>query len=167
MHGLFKNIILFFSLVLLCGEASAQAKIGDNKKEIQPGSLLELESSNKGVLNVRMNTSQMLSIPVSSVSNGMMVYNTDSTCICLYTGSVWKNMCRGDTRQQKAMYTAASGDSLFLCPATIYDDRFVQVFRNGVQVNFTATIGTRQIKLEPAAVCDAADEIKIVQLIVQ
>ncbi|HTN16067.1 MAG TPA: hypothetical protein VL092_00190, partial [Chitinophagaceae bacterium] len=60
---------------------------------IQAGSLMELESTNKGFLNVRMTTAQMLTIPVTAASRGMMVYNTDSTCLCVYTGSAWKNIC--------------------------------------------------------------------------
>lgn len=166
-YSLFRNIALLVFLVSCCGQASAQAKIGDNKTIIQPGSVLELEATNKGLLNVRLNTAQMLSIPVTAASNGMMVYNTDSACVCLYTGSAWRNLCKGTTRQQRALYIAAGGDSTFLCPEIIYSDNYVQVFRNGVQVNFTATIGSRLIKLEREAFCKKDDEVKIIQLIVQ
>lgn len=144
----------------------AQIKLGDNRTVIQPGSLIELESTNRGLLNIRLNTTQMLSIPVSAASRGMMVYNIDSSCLCLYNGTVWRNMCKGQySNQLKAVYIANTGDSTFICPSIITNDNHVQVFRNGVQVNFTATIGTNVLKLEPDAFCKKDDEVKIVQLI--
>ena len=165
MH-FFRVLIFSIFLVLISLSVFAQIKLGDNRTVIQPGSLIELESTNRGLLNIRLNTTQMLSIPVSAASRGMMVYNIDSSCLCLYNGTVWRNMCKGQyLNQLKAVYIANTGDSTFICPSIITNDNHVQVFRNGVQVNFTATIGTNVLKLEPDAFCKKDDEIKIVQLI--
>jgi len=160
------KFFIFFILSVFCTSLlHAQAKIGDNKTIIQPGSLLELESASKGFLNVRMTTAEMLSVPVSVASRGMMVYNIDSSCLCVYNGSTWKNMCKGqNSTQHKAIYTANAGDAIFNTPQMIRDEQDIQVFRNGVQVNFTATPGTSFITLEAAAICKQDDEIKIVQL---
>jgi len=126
---------------------------------------MELESTNKGFLNIRLNTSQMNSITVTAASNGMMIYNTDSGCLCLYTGVAWKNMCNNQqVHQLKRIYTANAGDSVFLSPDIIYGENNVQVFRNGVQVNFTANLGTNTLILESSAICKQDDEIKIIQL---
>ncbi len=168
-----KHLLSILIILLSSSSLLAQVKFGDNRSTIQPGSLMELESTNKGLLNVRMNTAQMLSIPVSPTSNGLMIYNTDSSCLCLYNGTSWKNLCANTsspgsgtrTKMEKIIYTAKDGDYLFDCPEIVYDDNFVQVFRNGVQINFTATIGTTKIKLELAAYCKKDDEIKIVQLV--
>lgn len=161
--------ILFASLLLFCSiELRAQAKFGDNRTSIQPGSLVELESTNKGFLNVRLNTTEMLTIPVTVASKGMMIYNTDSSCLCLYDGNNWKNMCKGQkSRLAKVVYTANTGDSTFLCPEIVDSEDNVQIFRNGVQINFTASIGSKLVKLEMAAFCKKDDEIKIVQYINQ
>lgn len=157
---LFLTISVFCTFLL-----HAQAKIGENKTSVQPGSLLELESNSKGFLNVRMTTAEMLSVPVSAASRGMMVYNIDSSCLCVYNGSAWKNMCTGQSSTQyKAIYTANAGDAVFNTPRVIRDEQEIQVFRNGVQVNFTATPGTSFITLEAAAICKKDDEIKIIQL---
>jgi|GEM_PF-2772177 len=143
-----------------------QAKFGDNRTSIQPGSLVELESTNKGFLNVRLNTTQMNSVSVSADSKGMMVYNTDSSCLCIYDGNAWKSLCGGkNARLVKAVYTANAGDSLFPCPRIIDDLNNVQIFRNGVQVNFSATVGTNIVKIEFEAICKKDDEIKIVQFV--
>lgn len=159
-------ILLLAILILYANGVSAQIKLGDNRTLVQPGSLIELESTNRGLLNIRLNTSQMLSIPVTASSRGMMIYNTDSSCLCLFNGTVWRSLCNAqNVRQLKAIYTASAGDSLFLCPEIVQDEQYVQVFRNGVQVNFTATIGTKNVKLETEAHCKANDEVKIVQLV--
>jgi hypothetical protein len=162
-----KIIYTFFLLLTICCafNASGQAKIGDNKTVIQPGSLLELETTNKGLLNVRLNTTQMLSVPVSAASKGLMVYNTDSACLCLYDGTNWKNMCTSNVRQAKTTYIANTGDYIFNAPEIIYSENNVQVFRNGVQINFSATLGTNIVQLEADAICKKDDEIKIIQLV--
>lgn len=157
---------LFVVLVTQANMASAQIKLGDNRTLVQPGSLIELESTNRGLLNIRLNTSQMLSVPVTAASRGMMIYNTDSSCLCLFNGSNWRSLCNTQSsRQLKLVYTASTGDSTFLCPEIVLDEQNVQIFRNGVQVNFTATIGTKNVKLETEAHCKANDEVKIIQLI--
>ncbi len=158
--------LLFLILAFTSNTVFAQIKLGDNRTIIQPGSLIELESTNRGLLNIRLNTSQMLSIPVTASSKGMMIYNTDSSCLCLYDGSNWRSLCKSQSsRQLKAIYTATAGDSAFLCPEIVLDENHVQIFRNGVQVNFTTTIGTKNVKLESEAHCNSNDEIKIVQLV--
>ncbi|MBL7712245.1 MAG: hypothetical protein JNL13_07280 [Chitinophagaceae bacterium] len=162
MKGFICIIVFVFSASLL----HAQVKVGENRTTIQPGSLLELESTGKGFLNVRMSTAEMLSVPVSAASRGMMVYNTDSLCLCVYNGTNWKNMCKGQSSiQQKATYTANAGDAVFATPQVVRDEQDIQVFRNGVQVNFTATPGSSFITLEAAAICKKDDEIKIIQFV--
>ncbi|HEY4800172.1 MAG TPA: hypothetical protein VII99_13915 [Bacteroidia bacterium] len=54
-------------------------------------SMLDVVSTNKGMLVPRMNTTQMLGIPTPA--NGLIVYNTDSACFCYYKNSSWKSLC--------------------------------------------------------------------------
>ena len=71
--------------------AKSQVKMGDNPTIISPGSLLELESTNKALTLPRMTTTQMDSIP--SPINGMIVFNTDSNCIYLYkANNIWASI---------------------------------------------------------------------------
>ena len=163
-HLLIKGCLLFALMLCIDNACFAQAKFGDNRSLIQPGSLVELESANKGFLNVRMNTVQMLSIPINPQSKGMMVFNTDSACLCVYNGTTWNSMCH-HMRQVKVVYSANTGDATFMCPSIVYDENNVQVFRNGVQINFSATVGTNIVTLEYEAICKKDDEIKIVQFI--
>ena len=69
---------IFVAIVLLAGfSASAQIKIGSNPTTLNEGSILELESSTKGVLFPRillLNTTSFL--PLTAHVAGMTVYNT-------------------------------------------------------------------------------------------
>jgi hypothetical protein len=72
----------------------AQVKIGDNPNSYSPGSILELESTNKALTLPRLTTVQMQSIP--SPLSGMIIFNTDSNCIYLYkNNNVWASISVG------------------------------------------------------------------------
>lgn len=78
-------LILFTSLA-----GFAQIKIGDNPQNINAGSLLELESTNRAFVITRVTTVQMNAItPIE----GAMVYNTDIQCLHYYDGADWLNLC--------------------------------------------------------------------------
>jgi hypothetical protein len=78
------NILLFIIV-------NAQVKIGDNPNSYSPGSILELESTDKALTLPRLTTVQMQSIP--SPLNGMIIFNTDSNCIYFYkNNNVWASI---------------------------------------------------------------------------
>ncbi len=78
-------LMLFTSLT-----GSAQIKIGDNPQNIDAGSLLELESTNRAFVITRVTTAQMNAIiPIE----GAMVYNTEIQCLHYYDGANWLNLC--------------------------------------------------------------------------
>lgn len=60
--------------------------------------MLELDAggTSKGFLPTRLTTSQMLGIPLAANSHGMLVYNTDSNCLCQYRGNLigWESLCK-------------------------------------------------------------------------
>ncbi|MDQ8006031.1 MAG: hypothetical protein REI64_14610, partial [Pedobacter sp.] len=77
-----KNILRSITLcVLLCAcvqSVNAQVKIGDNPTTINKASILELESSNKGLLFPRVNLTNTTTWGLATGSTpvaGMMVYN--------------------------------------------------------------------------------------------
>lgn len=89
-----KRLKLFVACVafmLLSAPAWAQMKLGDNPNTINASAILEMESTNKGLLLPRMSHTQLLSI--STPVAGMAVYVTDSACIYLYTTGSWQNLC--------------------------------------------------------------------------
>jgi microcystin-dependent protein len=88
-----KNI-LFLSLLLVFG-SNAQVKIGDNHTTVNANSLLELESTNKGLLLPRIAlVSTTNPSPLSAHIAGMIVFNTNiindvSAGLYINNGTSW------------------------------------------------------------------------------
>jgi len=89
----FKRQSIFALLFLLSiGSSYAQIKIGDNPQNIDPTSLLELESKAKTMVLSRVSTIEMEAIlPLQ----GALLYNTDEECIFYFDGTTWVNLCEG------------------------------------------------------------------------
>ncbi|SFR92467.1 hypothetical protein SAMN04488010_3795, partial [Maribacter stanieri] len=86
-----KAIILFiFFTILTVSTVFGQIKIGDNPQNIDPTSVLELESTSKVLVITRVSTLEMEAI---TPQRGGMVYNTDTECINYYDGTQWINLC--------------------------------------------------------------------------
>ncbi|MAU26178.1 MAG: hypothetical protein CMH45_02080 [Muricauda sp.] len=78
-------------MILATGlSVSGQVKIGDNPQNIDPNSVLELESSSRVLVISRMGDSQMNSL---TPLRGALVYNTDTQCVHYYDGTQWVNLC--------------------------------------------------------------------------
>ena len=87
-----KRVLLIIALIATAaGSAFAQIKLGDNPGNLNANALLELESSSKGLLLPRMTTAQVATM--TTPPDGMMIYNTDSTCITIRRGGVWRSLC--------------------------------------------------------------------------
>jgi hypothetical protein len=85
------RVWLTVMITLLFIGVNAQVKMGDNPNSYSPGSILELESTDKALTLPRLTTVQMQSIP--SPLNGMIIFNTDSNCIYFYkNNNVWASI---------------------------------------------------------------------------
>jgi hypothetical protein len=86
------RILLTLALTAsVLGSAFAQIKLGDNPGNLNPNALLELESHSKGLLLPRMTTAEAATM--SAPPDGMMIFNTDSTCICVRRSGLWRSLC--------------------------------------------------------------------------
>ncbi len=68
----------------------AQIKIGDNPQNLDPGSVLELESSTRALVITRLSTVEMNAL---TPLPGALVYNLDLECIHYFNGNTWINLC--------------------------------------------------------------------------
>lgn len=100
-----KKIITSLAL-LACLGLSAQVKVGDNVTTLAPGSLFEMESTNKGLMLPRValtNTSAILPVlGTHAQAAGMVVYNTatagDVTAgVYSNDGTKWVKLGAGET----------------------------------------------------------------------
>src|SRR5690349_10605521 len=88
----FFTILFFLSGILTL---KAQVKIGDNPSSINPNSMLEIESTNKGFLppRVALNNASSKSPLSGTVPAGMLVFSSGGTLADGYyywDGSNWK-----------------------------------------------------------------------------
>ncbi len=81
-------ILLIILIPLTC--LKAQLKTGDNPGVLHSSAVFEAESTTKGFLIPRMNTTQMNDI--TSPILGLMVFNTELNCLHFYFGG-WKSQC--------------------------------------------------------------------------
>jgi hypothetical protein len=162
-------------LSLTAAEASAQVKVGDNPRSLNPDAVLELESTGKGLLLPRIalrSTTQ--SDPLRTFTSGMMVYNTAngndvSPGIYFSDGLKWirANAPSGGGPfltgpQQVIQIVSANGQLLFPTPASVTDPNKVLLFRNGVLISFVLrNANTVQAEIP----CQAGDQIKIIQFL--
>ncbi len=82
-----KNSISYLLIALFIGcSLSAQVKIGDNPQNLDPASVLELESTDKVLVITRVTTAQMNAIVPM---HGALTYNTDLQSVHYYDGTQW------------------------------------------------------------------------------
>ena len=118
---------IFLTIALVAGMmVSAQVKIGDQVTTLNPNSLLELQSTNKGVLFPRVALTGTTSFaPLSAHVPGMTVYNTATTSDVkpgLYSndGTQWLRLVADSatalnvTAEQTGSYTALATDDIIL-----------------------------------------------------
>jgi len=79
-------IVLFAPMLVL-----SQVKVGGNPEVIDPGSILELESSNKALVLTRLNNDEMSNL---TPLVGALAYNTDTSCLYFHNGNQWINLCQ-------------------------------------------------------------------------
>ena len=87
-----KRIILsslFFSFFA----TTAFAQVGIGTTTPNASSVLDLSSTNKAFIPPRMNTTQRNLIAAPAA--GMMIFNTDSTCVEIFRVNTWFNICTG------------------------------------------------------------------------
>jgi len=89
--------------LLTFGSAFAQAEtakikdgtISNGASKAVNGAIFELESNNKGMLISRLSTAQRNAIPIANLSNGLLVYNTNTNCFDYWDALrlQWLSMC--------------------------------------------------------------------------
>jgi hypothetical protein len=86
-----KKFISFFLLIILAGVLNSQS-VSVNNDGSQPNgrSILDIKSSDKGVLLPRMTSAQRNAIQVVPGDAGLMVFDTDKQSLYIYTGMNWR-----------------------------------------------------------------------------
>jgi len=87
--------LLPLGVTLLCCvlNVAAQDNVGIGTPTPDPSAIVEMQSTNKGMLIPRMTTAQRLAI--GTPANALMVYDTDLNCFYFFSGNTnqWVSMC--------------------------------------------------------------------------
>jgi len=140
-----RNIYITLLITIFTGlTLSAQVKIGDNPQNIDPSSVLELESSDKVLVITRVTTAQMNAI---TPSQGALCFNTDSQSVHYFDGAQWVNLGGGggtggpltadaivNTQPTIVITPTATGDNLEVAPNSIRSEQIVDGGINGVDI---------------------------------
>jgi hypothetical protein len=87
-------LIRLLALVLFANTLQAQIKLGDNPGTIDVNSLLELESSTKGLLFPRLTDAAMTGM--TTPPQGMVIFNSTRNCLYIRRSADWFSLCNAD-----------------------------------------------------------------------
>ena len=137
-----RTLILSFLLFSLgFSFVHSQVKIGDNPQNIDPASLLELESDSRALVITRVGDAQMQGLfPL----RGALVYNTDQGCVFYFNGASWENLCSDENttnislelQESELILTDSEGNSVSVELGSAID----QTFSSDPIVGFRETI---------------------------
>ncbi|HMO61488.1 MAG TPA: hypothetical protein PKC39_14760 [Ferruginibacter sp.] len=82
--------LLLLSFLCLCQLAKSQNNVGIGTSTPHTSALLDINSSNRGLLIPRLTSAQRTAI--ASPATGLLVYDTDTNSIWAYDGTIWKNL---------------------------------------------------------------------------
>ena len=89
-----KGITILTLLILFSLNASSQLAINANGGPPDSSAILDAESTTKGFLPPRMTMTQRNAI--SNPAAGLLIFNTTTKCLDLYTGEVWIEFCANE-----------------------------------------------------------------------
>ena len=78
--------------------------IGINNNSPEASARLDIADTQRGILVPRLTTTQMNAI--SNPASGLIIYNTDSLSMCVYSGSSWNCFVKGNTQTNGVTGTA-------------------------------------------------------------
>lgn len=100
----------FLVLVMLCYISFMNAQVGINTTTPDPSSILDVSSTDRGILLPRMTSTERDNI--ASPAEGLFIFNTDSTCFQYYKGTNWSE-CLGEAPTNSLDCGSALGIGVF------------------------------------------------------
>lgn len=150
--------LLPLALMLIAFTANAQIKIGNNSGTIDPNSLLELESTNKGFLppRVALNSTTSVAPLTGTVPSGMLVYSSGGTLtdgFYYWSGTAWRLIATSElnsvtktadaTLTKAETFVLASNDITLTLPVVTASDNglSITVKNAGAHTDLVTVVG--------------------------
>jgi hypothetical protein len=135
----FSNSMKFFNLLAaaaLCVSVSlpvyAQVSINDTGAPPHSDAMLDVSSTTKGFLPPRMTSAERDAI--ESPPSGLVIYNTTTDCLNLFTGTAWKQSCYDCDFLAPSVGSNSplcAGNSINLAASTVQDASYAWTGPNG------------------------------------
>lgn len=137
----FVHLILSSLFVIFQYSVVAQVKIGDNPNTINSSSLLELESTTKGVLLPRLTETQRDAI--STPPTGLWIFNTTANMPQYYDGAGWTTVA--DQKAYGSVYFIDNPTATTFSSADTYTPVLASSFSTGPSIDLTLDSSTGRI----------------------
>lgn len=111
MLAFLRNFSIAVLLIFTSTAIKSQVKIGDNPNTINPASLVELESTTKGLLLPRLSSTEIAAM--SNVPKGMLVFNTTDSALYLKRDSGWAIMSLADGSDAATNKWGTNGNAIY------------------------------------------------------
>lgn len=98
---------VFISLLFVA--TIAQAQVGIGTETPNASAILDVSSTTRGLLFPRMTTTQRDAI--ASPSAGLVIFNTTSSCLNIFTGAIWNELCGTATQGLVATLSCTPTDN--------------------------------------------------------
>ena len=90
-----RSSLIIFSLVLMAVCLQAQIAINTDNSPPDASAILDVKSTDKGILIPRMTTAQRTNISAGNSANGLLVYDTTTKSFWYYNGLIWSELTKG------------------------------------------------------------------------
>lgn len=108
-------------------------------------------------------TTSINTLAITGLNAPTAADNHDFVVVDRTTGVLNKVAAIDVLREEEVVLTASNGQVQFSPPKPVNSKRQIDVYRNGVRIEFSV-VNTTTIELEPEATCYAGDKIRIVQV---
>ena len=105
----FKSILFFCFIILLSQSSIAQVAINDDGANPDASAILDIKSTDKGMLIPRMTTAQRTAI--SSPATGLLVFDNETNSFWFYDGSTWGNLTTVSAFEYNTLTNVVSPDT--------------------------------------------------------
>ena len=118
--------LFLLTLLLFAFAVTAQVKIGNNPTTLGTSSLLELESTNKGLVLPRVANTAAITAPV----NGMIIYDLSSNCIKGYENGIWSDCLSASATPASTIVAVCTGFTGTYCTPLLSGTTYVVTLTN-------------------------------------
>ena len=152
--------LLTLVVVFLSFSAKAQnnKNVGIGTSNPDPSAILDISSTDKGILIPRLNSAQITAI--NTPGEGLMVYNLDSNCYFYYNHFQWVSLCHVGTASNGIHVAVVNGEADFELGGPLTQNTDIPLSGKKLTLSTTGTggnVGIGNNNPDPSAILDLSN----------